>query len=249
MKCAITIYMNRRDVTGWLTRIYLRQVRDTPLFRQCELTFASWHEIEEDASWDVFGSYDPTKPRSEILLRGGIIPPDQRPQIGLQRGESVPVTVTLYDWAWRAQRVAPRSTLVVANSLSAGRRAVAEYGQPVGRYTTIVARHLSTAVAKLGALGGFWVDWRLPDYELGAMVLDPGQSLWESIRALCEPYAPEYYFRRDTDCLVVSDRLATEFGFGTTMTVGLKAVGRIEIVPTRLRRRFHRVIVRFLPWR
>lgn len=255
MRASLAVYMNKRDVTGWLTSLKFRQTRDT-YYRQCDLTFASWHTIEEDARWDVFGSYDPDDPRSEILIRNGVVPDDLRPSFRLQRGEDVPVGLTIYDWAWRAQRFCHPTTLVVARSLTDGRRVVGDYGQPVGRYTTLVSSTLSGAIRALGALAGLWVDWRLPDYQLSAMVLDPvdpltktSQAIFQSMRTLADPYKPEYYFRRDTDCLVLSDRMATEFTVGTVMTFGSGSISSPLEVVARPWRRVRRVIVRLKPWR
>jgi hypothetical protein len=251
---SLALYMNKRPVTGWLTSLHFQQTRDT-YYRQCDLTFASWHEIEDGARWDLFGSYDPDDPRSEILIRNGVIPDDQRLQFRLARGQDVPITLTIYDWAWRAQRISHPTTLVVAKSLTDGRRAVAEYGQPVGRYTTLVTSTLSGAVRALATLGGVWLDWRLPDYDLSAQVLAPvddngtSQAIFQSIRTLCDPYRPEYYFRRDTDCLVLSDRLATEFAVGTRMTFGERSIAApLNVTARTLGRRVRRVIVELKPW-
>lgn len=257
MRSSVTLYMNKRDVTGWLTSLRFQQSKDV-YYRQCDVTFATWHEIEEDARWDLFGSYDPDDPRSEILIRNGIVADDQRPSFRLDRraDEAMPVTLSIYDWAWRAQRICHPTTLVVARSLTDGRRVVADYGQPVGRYTTLVASTLSGAVRALAALGGLWLDWRLPDYQLSAQVLDPvdpitnaSQALFQNIRTLADPYRPEYYFRRDTDCLVLSDRMATEFTVGTVTTFGEGSIAApLEVTPSRPSRRIRRVIVGLKPW-
>ena len=107
-----TVYMNKRDITRWVTRIEVEQPRAT-LYRQFSLTFVGWSALEEEASWDIFGSFDAANPRAVDLIRNGFVPPDRERSILVRRGDVPKIQVTGYDYVYVMMRRAPRDTIVV----------------------------------------------------------------------------------------------------------------------------------------
>lgn len=235
MEFSATLYMNQRDVTPWVTSLRFRQAAQT-YYRGVDVTFSGWHSIETDARWDLYASYAPATPRSELVLRGGIIPPDQRGQIEIARNLATPLTVSIVDWAWLAQRAPQPSTIVIASSMSAARQAVAKATGPVGRYTAVVARTLSGAVRTLGQMAGLNVDWRLPDAAFGALVCNPQDSLWKIMSDLADPFAPNVYFRHESNTVVFADKTSPQLGIGSTLTFDAEGINALQIVGTPWRR-------------
>jgi hypothetical protein len=245
VKLSLTLYMDRRDVTPWVQSLTLRQA-PRALYLQADVTFHGWWATDLSSRWDLYGTYDPTVPRSELLLRGGIIPPDQPAVVTLKRGEPVPSVTPILDWAYFAQRVTARRTIVVAPDRSSAQRAIAAYEGPIGAHAILTVDTMNEAVRQLASLTGFNVELRIPDYPIAATVLDPEQSLWDHIFNLVTPFKPEIYFRRDRCSVMIADTVGQQVGVGQTLNFSDDAVKSFEVSPTfRAHRR--RVLIKVPP--
>ena len=234
MSFIATVYMDGRDVTDFVQSVSVKQQTEC-YYRTFNITFKGWHSINLTASWDIFGSRTANYPRSEIQIRNGVSNPDQAPRFSFTGG--VPTTeIQGYDWAWRAQKVrtgehAAINTLVIAANSTAARRAVIKSTAVVGRWRWIRATTLHEAITQLGLLAGMWVEIRIPDVAIAAQVLDPGQTLWDSILQLAQPFAPEPYFRRSEDRMLLADRAAAAQGVGSLLVLSESLVKSITGVP------------------
>ena len=243
-----TVYMNGSPVT-WFVQTVSPSNSPGSYYRQCLLVFKGWHDIDITAlpAWDVYASHDPTDPRGELIIRNGVIPPDQPPRFTFDGG--VPTTeVMVYDWAWLAQRVRDdRHTLVIASDATAARRAVMSYVGPVGDWRYLQASTLHQAITQLAALVGMWIDIRLPNARFSAKVFAPGTTLWNAILQLAEPFAPEPYFRRAEGRMLLADRAAAAQGAGSSLALSEKVVKSIA-GGTRIAHVVRRVLVQVPRW-
>jgi len=247
---SMTVYMNKRDITKWVTRVAVEQAPHT-LYRQATVVLAGWYAIELAKRWDIYASTDLAVPRSSLLLSGAVVPPDRRPETVVAGG--VPITtVTLYDWAWLAQRRTPRQTLVIAPkrelAVAEVERYLAEEDGPVGRYQIIEAPTMHAAVAALAVQAGFHVDLRIPDYAMAPLVVDPKQSLWKTIYSLVEPFQPQVFFRHNTAKVAIVDRIGRAVGVGPTLSLSATAIEALSAssLPYRNTRR---VLIQVPRWR
>ncbi len=265
MEFGFRVYMNTRDVTNWVTNVEIEHPRKT-LYRQWTFRFAGWSAIEENATWDLFGSYDPAgEPRAEILSRAGILPPDrERARLVVARDQLPRLEIRGYDFVWTAQRKRPRETIVVVPSSAyiveevdgapvlrensvAG--ALNRYEGPVGKYR--VWTHVSTiaaAVRRLGNAAGVRVQCRLPSAPMIPYVIPPEKSFWEAILDLAAPWKPKFYYRDSTRTLVIVDPLHSHYGIAGNLTVPGDAVKRITGVPI-VQKRTRRILIRIPPCR
>jgi hypothetical protein len=244
-----TVYMDQRDVTAAVDAVTVTQSKGV-LYRECVITFRGWHSLDMASRWDVYASRSATVPRSEIQIRSGIIAPDREPTIKVSGKEVLATIVTVYDWAYVATMFHPSCTLVVAPDMTAAVRAVAEATDPVGRWVCIHATTLHDAVLKIAALAGFWVDIRIPNVRVSAQVMPAGQSCWDSIKSLTDPFAPNYWFRRGESRLIIADRAATYQGVGSTLVLAPAAVDQdkgITAGPT-IYRTLRRVVIGVPRW-
>jgi hypothetical protein len=245
VKLQVTVYMDRRDVTQWCETIsWGNAVHE--VYRDFSLTFKGWHSIAPGASWDIYGTRDPLVPRSEVLIRNGVIPPDRQPVVSFA-GDELRMTVTGYDWPWMAQRRCPSDTVVVASSRKLARSAIDKAEGPVGRWRWIPAPTLHDAVRSLGSLAGFTCELRIPNFRISSQVLDPTKSYWQSILEFTECLAPEYLFRRTENRVLITDRVARLQGVGSTMVLSEAAIKGIEAGPTRFRY-VRRVLIEVPRW-
>ena len=260
MEFAFRAYMNNRDVTDWITSVDIEHPRKT-LYRQWTFRFAGWSSIEENAVWDLFGSYDPTgKPRAEILSRAGILPPDrERARLTIAPGTMPRLEIRGYDRVWTIQRKRPRQTIVVVPSSayiveeingapvlreSSVAGALKRYEGPVGRYKVWThVRTIHDAIRRLANAAGVRVQCRFPNYEMIPLVIPPKNSFWESILELAAPWKVRVYYRDSTNTLVLVDPLAAHYGVGGTLTVPGGVVERMTASPIRTNRT-RRVLIR-----
>ncbi len=244
----LTVYMNQRDVTPWATAIEVSQPART-IHREWSVTFVGWSSIEDDAEWDIFGSYDPADPRAECLIRAGVIPPDRMRNLQLGAGAVPQLTVQGVDHVWMIQRRAPRDTVVMLSEGQTAAAAIEEYGQPVGRYTVwsgIATLH--HALEALGTAAGVNVLCRIPNYPFSGLVVDPTLSYWGAMYQLLEPTAAEVWYRRSDRTLVCIDPLAPRYGLGRRLELPAGIVKSASAWPIR-RRRVRRIIYRVPPCR
>jgi len=222
--------MDQRDVTRWVSSLAVSQEPDC-YYRTFALTFRGWHSVDPAARWDIYGSRDEATPRETVLIRAGIVPPDRQPIVTVDK-KGLSVAVTGYDWAWMAQRRAPTSTVVLAPTRSAARRAIEAYNAFVGRWQWVEAATLHDAVTRLGALAGFWAELRIPNYSLTSYVMDPQKSYWEGIANLLEPLAPRIYFRRTESRVLIADRAAQWIGIGSVLKLSENQITSVEAGPS-----------------
>jgi hypothetical protein len=242
--------MNQRDVTPWLDSIEIAQDRRA-LYRSARLAFRGWFPVDLSAKWDIYGTTDPAVPRSSLLLRRGVVPPDQQAEVLVTGTDVKNVVLTVYDWAWVAQRLTPCATVVAAGTCGEAARAVAAADReswPSGRWQWLPAKTMHDAVRGLGRMAGFTVELQLPNYDLAPTLFDPRQSLWDSIWSLVEPFRPEAFFRRERNAVVITDGLDIFLGFGGRLKLTEAAVLRASFHP-QMFRHLRRVIVRIPPWR
>jgi len=262
---AFRVYMNQRDVTDWITSVDIEHPRKT-LYRTWTFRFAGWSAIEEDATWDLFGSYDPIgEPRAEILSRAGVLPPDrERARLVVARGTMPRLEVRGYDYVWTAQRKRPRETIVVVPSSAYiveeidGRPVLREnsvagalkrYEGPIGKYR--VWTHVSSigsAVRRLGNAAGVRVNYRLPRAPMIPYVIPPENSFWDSILELTEPWKPRFYYRDSDRMLLVADPLHSHYAIGGNLEVPADAVKRLSGAPI-IQKRTRRILIRIPPCR
>jgi hypothetical protein len=258
--------MNQRDVTNWVTSVDIEHPRKT-LYRTWTFRFAGWSAIEENATWDLFGSYTPgTDPRAEILSRAGVLPPDrERSRLVVARGTMPRLEIKGYDYVWTAQRKRPRETIVVVPSSAyivettddgrpvlrensvAG--AIKRYEGPIGKYR--VWTHVSSigsAVRRLGNAAGVRVNYRLPHAPMIPLVIPPENSFWETILELTEPWKPKFYYRDSSRTLNIVDPLHSHYAIAGNLTVPGDAVRRITGAPI-LQKRTRRILIRIPPCR
>ena len=245
MNLQVTVYMDRRDVTQWCESIAWGNAAHE-LYRAFSLTFKGWHSIVPGASWDIYGTRDPTKPRSEILIRNGVIPPDRQPVMSFA-GDELRMTITGYDWSWMAQRRCPSDTIVIASSRKLAGWAIDKANGPIGRWRWVPTATLHDAIQKLGALAGFTCELRIPNFRISAQVLDPTKSYWRSILDLTECLAPVYEFRRTENRVLITDRVARLQGVGSTMILSEAAIKGIEAGPSVFRY-VRRVLIEVPRW-
>lgn len=237
--------MNTRDVTPFATSIVVRQSPKT-LYQEFEVRFAGWSEIETGATWDIFGTYDPSNPRAECLIRNGVVPPDRERYVELELGGVPTLEVRGYSRIWLGLRRAPLDTIVVLPGDGVGhsvKAALEQHGGAVGRYRVwSYVETMHEAVERLAAEAGFRVDIRLPNYDIGPHVFDPESSYWASILELVEPFAPDVWYRESTNTIAIVDPVASRYLVGNTLQVSPDVIGGVRSFPVR-RRRVRRVIV------
>jgi hypothetical protein len=250
VRISYTVYMDQRDVTPWVDALEVLQER-RQLYRQARIAFRGWFPIALTGKWDIYGSTDPAVPRSSLLLRRGIIAPDQQGTVNVRRTDVTNCAVTIYDWAWVAQRITPCATIVAAATVNEAIKAVAAAGQqawPVGRWQYLPAKTMHDAVRGLAQMAGFTVELHLPNYELAPTVVDPRRSIWEAIWSLVEPFRPEAFFRRERNALVIADGLDVFLGIGGRLQLTEQSIISGSFTP-QMFRHLRRVIVRIPPWR
>lgn len=265
MEFGFRVYMNKRDVTDWVTTVELEHPRNT-LYRQWTFNFAGWSSIEEGAEWDLFGSYDPTgDPRAEVLARAGRTPPDrERDRLIVEAGKIPTLRVRGYDFVWSVQRKRPRETIIVVPSSAyiveeidgrpvllensvAG--AIRRYEGPIGKYRVWTnVRTIPQCVKRLGNAAGVRVDYRLPSANMIPLVIDPTLSYWEAMIDLAKPWKPKIYYRDSINTLVLADPLHSHYQVGTTLTVPARTVVRMTGAPIK-HKRTRRILIRIPPCR
>lgn len=250
MRVDFTVYMDKRPITKFVKRLRVQQ-QSRCLYRSFELDLAGWSSVEVASSFDVYASHNPAVPRAEIVIAGGMQAPEQKPKVVVDGG--VPTTTVVgYDWAWFAQRLkAPGfTTVVVAKSAGDARRAVLKSATPLGRWQWLPAATLHAAVQGLGGLAGFSVELRMPDYPFSWVIIKPEASLWQAILDLVAPYAPEIYFRRTENRVLITDRVSRYQTAGTKIVLAegaLQNPGGVEVIPELMRYR-RRVLLSVPRW-
>lgn len=256
MEYGLTIYMDKRDVTSWITECQIEQIDS--INRKFKLVFAGWHSFDDSNRWDIFETYDPTNPRAECTIRNGIIPED-RTRVVRVKSEAVPtITAMGYEYIFMAKRRAPQETIVLVPSTRNVEQdiglAIANYQRKFGQAAAIGTyrvwpgvRTMHHAVRRLMQAARIRVQIRVPNYDLTPYVIDPTLSYWDAVRRLTDPFAPVRYYIRSTNTIVIADPTQTFMGSGTVLNIPESAVNMIDVMPQRLRR-IRRVLMRKTQW-
>ncbi len=259
MDLAFTIYMDRRDVTAWVTNVEILHPRRT-LYRQWTFNFAGWSNLVAGARWDIFATYDSSEPRAEIMSRGGVIPPDRERRRLVVSAASVPtLQVRGYDLAWMAQRRQPPETIIlvpnstyqveeregapvlIENSVAG---AIERHTGPVGRYRVwSYTKTVRQAITKLARAAGLNARILLPNHDIIPTVIPPTSSYWKAIQDLAAPWKPRYYYRDSTNTLVIVDPASRHYRIGRTLDLPSKTITELVGAPVEFKRA-RRLLVR-----
>ncbi len=252
MGYGITVYMDKRDVTDWITSVTIEQVDS--IHRKFALVFGAWHSFDQSNRWDIFESYDKeADPRSEIVIRNGVVPEDRQRLVKVRAGDVPTITAEGYEYIWLAKRRAPQETVILIPSTRNIEQdvglAIANYkGGEIGAYRVWAgARDLHTAIKRLMAAARIRVQVRLPNYEMAPYVVNPKLSYWKAVEKLSDPYAPVRYYQRSTNTIVIADPTSHLMGAGSTLNLPDDAVNILDVQPQRLRR-IRRVLGRKTRW-
>ncbi|HQM37471.1 MAG TPA: hypothetical protein PLN64_00925 [Candidatus Bipolaricaulis anaerobius] len=267
-----SIFVDKHDVTPWVTAIEIEQPRRT-IYRKAEITLAglSPDALPAGGRWDVFGTYDAAEPYQVELIRNGYLPPDREGAVLVTGGTVPKMTLTVYDYVWVLQRRAPEETIVcvpgngivwdhtpdqvyyvVENQIQTALDNLHGITRdpykptpyfPAGRYRVLnFIRTAAQAARQLGLMAGVHVDWQLPDYKLKPYAIGSGTTYWDAILALAAPYAPEIFYQRAWNTLQLVDPLTRKWG-GETMNLPAGLVTSVRGAP-QTRRTIRRVVVR-----
>jgi hypothetical protein len=125
--------------------------------------------------------------------------------------------------------VTAQTTLVIAPDIASAQKAAANAKTPIGTWQWIPATTLHDAVYQLGRVAGLAIELRIPDVQIQATVIDPSKSIWTAIKTLCEAtFAPEYYFRRTEDRVIIADRVGESQGVGSSIAISTQMVDQAK---------------------
>jgi len=239
---SLLVTMGDSDVTKYVKSCYVKQGTNI-LFRQFTILFEAWNNIQPDEVWNIWASYDPTDPKAELLIRNGVIPPDQQPEFTIAAGESPRIRVTGYDYVWLAQRRFPRQTLVLADTMGAANRAVADYDDIIGAYRVVTRRSsLRKALRYLGNQAGIRVDCRLPRRALSPIIINPTMSYWRAMLELARPWAPYIYYEATRNTVVFEDPLTAQVTTGSNLELHADTIKSMSGVHS-ITKNINRVII------
>lgn len=250
----ITVYMDQSDVTKWIRSVDITQLDSVN--RRFVLRFNAWNSFDSTNRWDIFGSYDPSNPRDEVLIRNGIIPTD-RPRMVAVAGGDEPAMPTItaegFEWVWLAKRKGPRETIIMVpshgNVIEDVTKAIEEAQREVGTYRVWTGcTTLHTAIHKLARAAGVNVSVRIPNYDLVPYVVPMENSYWQEIERLTDPYVPHRYYARPTNTLVIADKQDQIMGAGNKMILSGDVIQSLQARP-KTTKRVRRVIASVPPWR
>lgn len=235
MSYEFTVYMDRRDVTGWVRKV--KVAIDNSMHRSFEIRFSSWHSFDATSRWDIYASYTDGTPRQEHVIVQGIIPEDRQRIVKVGR-EMVPYLVAQgYDYVWLMKRRAPTETIVLVpgttNVEQDVKLALRNFNGETGVYRTWTGvKTLHDAVNRLARAGGLKVSCRIPNYDMAAFVVDPNLSYWKAIEKLTDPYAPVRYFNRNSNTMIIQDVSQPMMGAGNKLVLGLDTINDMAVQPT-----------------
>ena len=239
MEYQATIYMDKRDVSDWVTSFRIEQIDS--IHRKFQLVFASWHSFDETNRWDIFETLDPANPRAVNTIRNGIIPVDRQRIVKVNADDVPKITAEGYEYVWLAKRLAPSETIIMVPStrninMEAG-LAIANYSGEVGAHRIWAGvRDLHTAIRRLMAAARIRVQIRIPNYEMAPYIINPALSYWAAVKKLTDPYAPTRYYVRSTNTIVIEDATSALMGAGTVLNLPGDASRVFDVQPQRLRR-------------
>lgn len=246
MDFMVTVYMDRRDVTPWIRAVFINQ--QDAVSRHFTLDFNTWQEFDESNRWDIFGTYDPTEPRQELLIRSGVIPNDRKRAVNVAAGTVPTVRAEGYEQIWLAKRRGPTKTIIMVPGWSRVndqvQQAIEEYKDEVGLYRVWNGTYsMHRAVYKLARAAGIRVTITIPDYPLKPYVVPKENSYWKEIMRLTDPYAPHRYYVRSLNRLVIADMQDKIMGAGNKLVLSGDIVDTLNATPV-ITKRVRRVIIK-----
>ena len=217
------ILIDGEDVTASVTSVQVEQPAET-IYRTFRLDLVGAHNIGVDSRVDIY--YNAAGgDRETLVIRQGLLAPtwSQILKVGRVRssGEAITPSVTLegFDGVYLATRRAPLATVVLASDRQLAAKAVKGANGPVGRWRFVRARTLHDAVRWLAGAAGLRIELgAIPNHPFSARVLEPlgagrqpasgSSSYWSHLFDLLEPWAPDIYYRRESNTVVIVDRLS-----------------------------------------
>lgn len=244
-----TVYMDTRDVSPWIKSVEVDQA--DAVSRHFRLEFNTWQSFDVTNRWDIFGSYDPTEPRQELLIRSGIIPNDRKRVVNVTKGVVPKVTAEGFEYVWLAKRRGPTKTIIMVPSWTRVTedvaKAIEEYRDEVGLYRVWNGTYsMHRAIYKLANAAGIRVAISIPDYSLKPYVVPKENSYWQEIMRLTDPYAPHRYYIRSQNKLVIADKQDEIMGAHSKLVIPGEIVDKLNATPV-ITKRVRRVIVKVKP--
>lgn len=243
---ACTVYMDQRDVTPWIRAVSINQ--QDAVSRHFTLDFNTWQEFDESNRWDIFGTYDPTEPRQELLIRSGVIPNDRKRAVNVTKGKVPNVRAEGFEQIWLAKRRGPTKTIIMVPAWSRVndevQKAIEEYDGEVAMYRVWNGTYsMHRAVYKLARAARINVTITTPDYPLKPYVVPKENSYWQEIMRLTDPYAPHRYYVRSLNRLVIADTQDKIMGAGNKIVLSGDIIDKMNATPV-ITKRVRRVIVK-----
>ena len=243
---ACTVYMDQYDVSPWIRAVTVNQV--DAVSRHFKLEFNTWQEFDETSRWDIFGTYDPTEPRQELLVRSGVIPNDRKRAVNVTKGKVPNIVAEGFEQIWLAKRKGPTKTIIMVPKWSRVndevQKAIEEYDGEVAGYRVWNGTYsMHRAVYKLARAAGIRVTITIPDYPLKPYVVPKENSYWQEIMRLTDPYAPHRYYVRSLNRLVIADTQDKIMGAGNKLVIPGDIVDNLAATPV-FTKRIRRVIVK-----
>lgn len=241
-----TVYMDTRDVSSWVRSVEINQ--QDAVSRHFRIEFNTWQEFDVTNRWDIFGSYDPTEPRQEVMIRNGIIPNDRRRAVNVTQGVVPKVIAEGFEYVWLAKRRGPTKTIIMVPSwhrvAEDVAKAIEEHNDDVGLYRVWNGTYsMHRAVYKLARAAGVRVAITTPDYPLKPYVVPKENSYWQEIMRLTDPFAPHRYYIRSQNKLVIADKQDEIMGAHNKLVIPGEVVDRLNATPV-ITKRVRRVIVK-----
>lgn len=248
----VTVYMDKRDITKWCRSVKWSQP-DRFLERTFEITTHAWHLFDPQARYDIYASYDPTKPRDTCVIRQGYVVTDQRQRVRLRRSAQPLTTINGRSWSSRSFRMTPKATIVSVpapvgqSDINVAQRILANYNGPIGNYVVWGSNYtLRQLVLRLARTAQFDASWQAPRIPIQPVIIPATMTYWEAILSLIDPYALEVQYSEWFNWITFIDPLSRPFG-GQQMRLPGDLFEEIEAAPVN-RKRPRRVIVRVPPW-
>jgi hypothetical protein len=249
----VTVYMNQRDITDWCRRVTWSQP-SRYMEREFEITTHAWNLFDDGAVYDIYATYDPTKPRDECVIRRGMIVPSERQMVDVRRDQQPMITIKGKDGGAIAFRKAPKETIVMipdpqhyGSNMAMAQRLLRKYNKPVGRIKVISnVTSLRRAVYHLCRGAGFRRSWEGPSYPIQPIIIEPGLSYWDAILNLIAPFALEVYYDPFSNRLHFADPISRYYG-RRPMRLSGEIVEGVRARPLH-RQRVRRVLVKVPAW-
>jgi hypothetical protein len=253
---SVSVYMDNRDITPWCQKITWSQPNGF-LEKEWSVTTHAWALFDFSKRYNIYASYDPTKPQDTCVIREGYLLPDQRLSVNVQRDQQPLITLKGKSYSARSFRKTPRETIVCVpaaegmpyqgQSWTLASIALDKYDGPKGRIRVLSnCWTLRQTCINLATRAEFNADYWGPNIPVQALIIPPTQSYWEAITKLIEPFAIDVYYSEWHNFLLFVDPVSREYRPGGVELPG-NLIARIDAVPV-IRKRPRRVLVKVPSW-